>query len=408
MFILDVLDICKNITFLKVFMYIQILLKLIFIIVPIGLIIMISIDFAKNVLANDDSDITKNKKIAIQRIITAIFLFAVPYIVSTFMSIMKGIDSSWYSCYENLGELTKENINAIAVINAEDLMMDLLSKEEITSNDLRTMDRYIGYIEDDSLKSKYEGQAKVVRDKYDKQLEEIANKYKNNKPKPNLTPVKPSGNSTGDGSILLVAGHSYPPYCNTANDCRGMEPSGYAEENETRKLIIKIKEKLLNEGFSNNDVDIANELLGEDMTNSENTSKSLFTERVGRTDIYNSIDWSKYSYAVEIHFNAYNTRVTGIETLSLTCSGNYNTKEIDSNYRSEISKLLGSSNRGCVARNRKNGNGIATISMFDEFNVPFSYIEVEFYDNKTAMDKYESHIDEVASIIAKNIKKYYS
>ena len=54
MFILDVLDICKNITFLKIFMYLQILLKLIFIIVPIGLIIIISIDFAKNVLSSDD------------------------------------------------------------------------------------------------------------------------------------------------------------------------------------------------------------------------------------------------------------------------------------------------------------------------------------------------------------------
>ena len=408
MYILDVLDLCKNIAFLKIFMYIQILLKFIFIIVPICLIIMLSIDFAKNVLSSDDGEITKNKNIIIQRIVMALFLFAVPYIVSTFMKIMKSVDDNWYSCYEYLGDLNKENINAIAVVNAEDLMMNLLSKDEITSNDLRKMDRYIGYIEDKTLKLKHQKQAEVVRDKYEEQLKAKANKNKINNSKPSYTPVNPSGNSSGDGSILLTAGHSYYPYCNTANDCRGMEPSGYAEENETRKLILKIKEKLIKEGFSNNDVDIANELLGEDMSDSKNTSKSLYVERVSRTDAYNSIDWSKYSYALEIHFNAYNTKTTGIETLSITCSGNYNTKEIDNNYRSEISKLLSSNNRGCVARNRNNGNSIATINMFDEFNVPFSYIEVEFYDNKSAMDNYENHIDEVADIIAKNIKKYYS
>src|SRR5699024_309788 len=46
--------------------------------------------------------------------------------------------------------------------------------------------------------------------------------------------AKPENGSGGDGTILLIAGHSYPPYCaSSPNDCRGMISSGHDETDQT-------------------------------------------------------------------------------------------------------------------------------------------------------------------------------
>lgn len=111
--ILALLEFCEEPGILKILLFIQKILDIIFIIVPIGLIIMLSLDFAKNVINADDGASKTNKKI-IERIIMTIFLFAVPYIIRIFISLTEDVFSKsldYTSCLNNMNNISYfENI----------------------------------------------------------------------------------------------------------------------------------------------------------------------------------------------------------------------------------------------------------------------------------------------------------
>lgn len=97
------MDACTNPDILRVIYFIKILIEIIMIIVPIGLIIMGLLDFSKSVVTNDENARKKNLNIFIKRIIFAVLLFAMPWIVRTFMHLLSttGLDSDFVTCYEN-------------------------------------------------------------------------------------------------------------------------------------------------------------------------------------------------------------------------------------------------------------------------------------------------------------------
>lgn len=83
-----------------------------FIVIPIIIIVMISLDFAKNVISGSTDDMNKRQKIAVKRIIYAIFAFFIPAIVNLLMSIIyNNVDTTsqegFLSCWENA---TKDNV----------------------------------------------------------------------------------------------------------------------------------------------------------------------------------------------------------------------------------------------------------------------------------------------------------
>jgi len=105
--ILAFLDFCEEPGFLKILLFIQKLLDIIFIIVPIGLIIMLSIDFTKNVI-NVEESASKTNKVIVQRIIMTIFLFAVPYMVRVFIALIDdvfGKSLNYNSCLDNMNNI---------------------------------------------------------------------------------------------------------------------------------------------------------------------------------------------------------------------------------------------------------------------------------------------------------------
>ena len=240
---------------------------------------------------------------------------------------------------------------------------------------------------------------------------DMTNWYSNNceniqQPKNDTNNKENDKTSTGKGKILLVAGHSYSPYCNNfPNECRGKAPtSTYDEETETRKLIKLLKTKLISKGYKSSDIDIANELLGENL-NDKSTSRSLYGElknvENGKANTLNNIKFSNYKYAIEIHFNASETHtVKGVATLcdSGNCRG---AATINTEIRSKIAKTLNSADNGIL------NQSTYSIRHLNGLNIPFTYLETEFYDNQSAMDNYEKNIDKVADAIAESIKKYY-
>lgn len=96
MYLLELAN-CGGSGVLKVLLFIKEIMGIIFIIVPIGLIVMMSIDLSKAVIASDAEEMKKTAKIVIKRIIYAIVLFSVPTIVSIFNLFLGELSSNSYA-----------------------------------------------------------------------------------------------------------------------------------------------------------------------------------------------------------------------------------------------------------------------------------------------------------------------
>ena len=97
-------DPCQTSAILKVIYFIFEIIKLAFIIVPIGLIVMITVDFAKNVMSNED-EMKKNLSLVFKRVIMCVAIFFVPTIVRLAMNLVDIADPSfnipYRECIEN-------------------------------------------------------------------------------------------------------------------------------------------------------------------------------------------------------------------------------------------------------------------------------------------------------------------
>lgn len=94
---------CTNPDVLKVIQFILILIDIVRIGVPIGLIILGSIDFSKVVISGEDKDAKNNLNLFIRRIIYAVLVFAVPWIVKTVMILLGNLteEVNFTDCLEN-------------------------------------------------------------------------------------------------------------------------------------------------------------------------------------------------------------------------------------------------------------------------------------------------------------------
>lgn len=102
---------CGPSAVLKVFYFFKLLLDILFVAIPIGLIVLLIIDFAKMVVSGDESAQKKIFKLATKRIIYAVVVFFVPTIVNIFCSVMSEFGATFTSCYS---DVTIDAINQLA------------------------------------------------------------------------------------------------------------------------------------------------------------------------------------------------------------------------------------------------------------------------------------------------------
>lgn len=102
------MSVCDNIMFLKVMSFIKILLDIVFFVVPMGLIVMVSLDFAKNVISGREDDMKKNFNLVIKRLIYAVALFLVPTIVEFAINGLGSFNVEYEDCFN----VTKKEISA--------------------------------------------------------------------------------------------------------------------------------------------------------------------------------------------------------------------------------------------------------------------------------------------------------
>lgn len=94
-------NICTNSSFLKIFYFIKELLNIIFILVPIGLILMIAFDFGKNVLAGKEDEMKKNLNVAIKKVMMAVIIFFIPTVVNFAIGILEDTGIEYMQCFSN-------------------------------------------------------------------------------------------------------------------------------------------------------------------------------------------------------------------------------------------------------------------------------------------------------------------
>ena len=100
--ILSLIDLCSEPTFLGIIFFIKQLLKIVWIIIPMGLILMAMVDLAKSVLANGTDEMAKNGKVLIKRTILCIALFLIPTFVNFLVNLIGDVvlDSEFVTCYK--------------------------------------------------------------------------------------------------------------------------------------------------------------------------------------------------------------------------------------------------------------------------------------------------------------------
>ena len=97
------LDACQHPGILRIIYFGKLLIDLVFTLLPIGLIVMILIDFSKVVISGEEKAV-KNSKIVVQRTINAMIVFCIPWIVNVFMNLLSeaGIGVAYKECIKNI------------------------------------------------------------------------------------------------------------------------------------------------------------------------------------------------------------------------------------------------------------------------------------------------------------------
>lgn len=94
---------CENSDLLNVLSLVRMIIKLLQIVVPIGLILMGTIDMGKAVIAGDEKKMKEAQKPFVKRIISAIIVFIIPFIVSMVMNLITTGNEEWKNCWNAAG-----------------------------------------------------------------------------------------------------------------------------------------------------------------------------------------------------------------------------------------------------------------------------------------------------------------
>ncbi len=93
-----ILAVCDNSSMLNTILFIKNIISIIFVVVPIVLVLLFTIDLFKNVFSHDDKDNQKNLKLGVRRVIYSLVLLFVPLLVETFMGMIDNY-SKVADCY---------------------------------------------------------------------------------------------------------------------------------------------------------------------------------------------------------------------------------------------------------------------------------------------------------------------
>ena len=98
------LDVCQHPAVLRILYFFLLIMDIVTVVVPIGLIIMLLVDFTKAVISSSESNAKKSTKLVTKRIMYAVIVFVVPWVISLVMVILEGLNftvGDYNECFEN-------------------------------------------------------------------------------------------------------------------------------------------------------------------------------------------------------------------------------------------------------------------------------------------------------------------
>ena len=87
-----------NVTFIQILGTARLIVKVLQIVIPIALIIWGTIDLGKAVIAGKEDDIKKGRQTFTKRVVAAIIVFLIPFIVNLIMGFVSS--GTWHECWE--------------------------------------------------------------------------------------------------------------------------------------------------------------------------------------------------------------------------------------------------------------------------------------------------------------------
>ena len=107
----DEITACIDGSLLNIMRLVRLVIKVLQIAVPVGLILMGTIDMAKSVIAGDEKKIKEAQKPFVKRIVAAIIVFLIPYIVNIAINLVVSDASDWRNCWNTAGKDDYNKIN---------------------------------------------------------------------------------------------------------------------------------------------------------------------------------------------------------------------------------------------------------------------------------------------------------
>lgn len=105
-------SLCEDPDLLNVLRLVRMAIKLLQIVVPIGLILMGTIDMGKAVIAGDEKKMKEAQKPFVKRIIAAVIVFIIPFIVNLVMNLVTTNNDDWRDCWNAAGNGSFEAFDA--------------------------------------------------------------------------------------------------------------------------------------------------------------------------------------------------------------------------------------------------------------------------------------------------------
>ena len=101
-------DVCENPYVLKILLFVLEIFKVVFYVIPIGLIVMLTLDFFKGVISGEDR-VSGQFVFVVKRLINTVALFLVPTFISFFMQFLSDLDlfnGEYSSCLKNTSNVS--------------------------------------------------------------------------------------------------------------------------------------------------------------------------------------------------------------------------------------------------------------------------------------------------------------
>ena len=379
---------CSNYGLARLLSIYNNIMGLIHIFVPIILIVMLTVNLAQLMMKPDDEKLPKKP---LSKVIAAVLVFFLPTIVNVVLGLLPN-NFDLYGCLnaaKKADSIAKNNQTIYVSVNDEKKKQLIINPSEYEKGKKQTNNN----TNNNKNNTNNNSNNNNSNNNNNNNNNNSNNNNGNNNNSSNNNNSQ-SSSSNGKKPVLLIAGHSYPPYCKQYSDCRGTSSSsGYAEENETRKLVKLIKSNLDSLGVNS---DVANALLSGDY---DKMNKSFFIESKNNSEAFRKYDWTRYGFVLEVHFNAIGSH-NAKGTLLCKKSSSYSTKA-DNDIVRAVTSHTGHKHISDSIQTLNN------VTYFTKRGIPITYLETEFYDNADAMRVYTSHMNEIARDIALAIKKHY-